>query len=381
VELQVYSTPSRPRVLLLLPIALLTLSAAPPGAAADDTRLSDKWFFPNRPAKLIAVEGKPPPELKLGSWIGEQVSVPESKGKVVVIDFWATWCGPCMAAIPKNVEIVKKYKDKGLVFLGVHDANLGWDKAQGVVTDKNINYPVVVDAPGGVSAKAFNLAFWPTYVIIDRAGIVRGAGLNPAHLEDAVKLLLAEPAPEGAAGAAAANSGLPSAWFYAGDRRPAALKALEGKPMPKLTAAEWLNAPLTPADTNDRVVVLHFFASGNGPSMKQAASLAALEREMGPQGVVVVGVSTADEEWDPLKKIVADGKLPSRLFRDAAIDGGKPGAAGGASAAAFGVRYVPCTVVVDRAGVVRAAGVRVERVREIAGKLLAENISRPGGGE
>ena len=108
-------------------LGCFVLLAFPSALLADASSLPDKWFFPGRPDNLKGLEGKPPPSLNLGSWIGDPVDVVESKGKVVVIDFWATWCGPCMAAIPENVAIVDKYTPEGLVFIGVHDANAGWD--------------------------------------------------------------------------------------------------------------------------------------------------------------------------------------------------------------------------------------------------------------
>ena len=151
--------------------------------------------------------------------------------------------------------------------------------------------------------------------------------------------------------------------------------------MPKLSAAQWLGAPLTPEDTADRVLVLHFFSSGNGPSMKQAQALVALEKEMGPHGVLVVGISAADDEWDVLQTAVEEGRLPSRLFSDAVDEDAQQAGMSGATASAFGVRFMPCTVVVDRAGRVRASGVRVESVAQIAGKLLAENIESPDGAQ
>lgn len=330
----------------------------------------DGWFFPSRPAGLVDLEGKRPPALQLDAWIGDKVNVAECKGKVVVIDFWATWCGPCMAAIPENVEIMERYKDQGLVIVGVHNAERGWEKAPATVREKKINYPVARDKKGGLSAKAFHLGFWPTYVIVDRKGIVRGAGLTPNHLEDAVKLLLAEEAPAGTS--ADAGQWPPSDWYYNADKRPEKLKAAEGKPMPKLAAAEWLGDALKPADTKNRVVVLHFLTSASKLSLQQGETLAKLEKEMGAQGVLFVGVCAPGSAWADLKKLADAGKLPKRLLLEAKTeDAGKAGSAG-ATSAAFGVRYPPCTIVIDRTGIVRGAGLRVERMKEIVGKLLAE---------
>src|SRR5262249_43728327 len=145
-------------------------------AAAQPKAFPDDYFFdgPSRPAPLKGLEGKPAPAITIGAWIGDQVSLKDQRGKVVVVGFWATWCGPGMAAVRENVELVKKYKDQGLVFLGVHDSNAGWENAPAVVKDKGINYSVGQDK-GGASTGEYKVQFWPTYVAIDKGGIVRAA--------------------------------------------------------------------------------------------------------------------------------------------------------------------------------------------------------------
>lgn len=345
--------------------------------ASAQTRLPEAWFFPDRPEGLKAIEGKPAPSLKLKAWIGEKTGIPESKGKVVVIDFWATWCGPCMAAVPKNIEIVKKYKDQGLVFIGVHDSASGWDEADKVVSEKKINYSVARDDDGGPSAKAFGLAFWPTYVVIDRKGIVRGAGLAPGHVEEAVKLLLAEAGSPDTPTA----TGPPDDWFFAGAARPASFRAAEGKPLPELQAQSWRGDPVTPSDIRNRVLVLHFLAPGNDVSMQHGAELAAMEKDLAPQGVMFLGVCPAHGDWAALEKASADGKAPSRLCREVAKEVSRVGEPPtGTVSSALGVKYLPATIIVDRAGVVRAAGVKPDKVRDIVGRLLAESTKAPTGG-
>ena len=132
--------------------------------------------------------------LSVSGWIGGTVNADDMKGKVVVIDFYATWCGPCMNAIPHNNNLVEKYKDKGLVLFGDCTDKSGQEKMAEVVKTHDMKYPTAAD-PELISEKNWNVHYYPTYAVIDRKGVVRVVGLTPDHLEAVVQKLLAEPAP------------------------------------------------------------------------------------------------------------------------------------------------------------------------------------------
>ena len=157
----------------------------------------DSWTYDDKPAERAvhaALEGKPLRALDVTGWVNGPVVAADLKGKVVVIDFYATWCGPCMAAIPHNNELVEKYKDKGLVLFGVCTSSDGQEKMADVVKAKGIKYPTARD-PKLISEHTWEVHYYPTYAVIDRKGIVRVVGLSPDNLETVLKKLLAEPPP------------------------------------------------------------------------------------------------------------------------------------------------------------------------------------------
>src|SRR5262249_45235397 len=89
-----------------------------------------------------------PPLVTEGDWInGSAVTVDSLKGKIVVVDFWATWCGPCLASVPKNNDLARKYKDQDVVFIGICHTR-GAEKMAETVKSKGIQYPVVADSNG-----------------------------------------------------------------------------------------------------------------------------------------------------------------------------------------------------------------------------------------
>jgi thiol-disulfide isomerase/thioredoxin len=175
----------------------VTVSIFAVGLSARAGEFPDSLTWDDDPkirAAHAALEGKPMPALDATGWVNGQVKPAQMKGKVVVLDFYATWCGPCMAAIPHNNEMLKKYKDKGLVVVGICTNSRGQEKMEQTAKDKGMEYPTARD-PQLKSEKAWAVHYYPTYAIVDRKGIVRVIGVQTPNVEKIVQKLLAEPAP------------------------------------------------------------------------------------------------------------------------------------------------------------------------------------------
>jgi len=131
-------------------LAAALMLALPAWAAADDVQA---------------------PAFTLQSLDGRTVTLGQYKGDVVMINFWASWCGPCRQEMPLLDDIYKQYKDMGFVLLGVNvepDAS----NANGWLKKTPVSYPILYDPKSSVS-QLYQVQAMPTTVIIDRKGIVR----------------------------------------------------------------------------------------------------------------------------------------------------------------------------------------------------------------
>jgi len=136
---------------------------------------------------------KPAPGWELADLDGKTVRSTDFKGRVVVLDFWATWCPPCRAEIPDFIALQKKYAARGLTVIGVSVDQAGLKTVKSFADKNGINYPVVladnkiVDAFGGIDGL-------PTTFIIDRNGNIVKQHLGftqPATIEKEILALLA----------------------------------------------------------------------------------------------------------------------------------------------------------------------------------------------
>jgi thiol-disulfide isomerase/thioredoxin len=136
--------------------------------------------------------GRPAPKLKLDTWMNGRVRPEDMKGKIVIVDFWATWCRPCIDAIPHNMKMVKKYADKGVLLIGICGSGRG-EHLMGA-TMKSMGATYHVCHPGRGVTDAWRVEYWPTYGVIDRNGILRALGVGRSYIERIVDALLEEEA-------------------------------------------------------------------------------------------------------------------------------------------------------------------------------------------
>ncbi|MGD8784554.1 MAG: TlpA disulfide reductase family protein [Thioalkalispiraceae bacterium] len=122
-------------------------------------------------ASQTTLDGAPAPDFTLKSRSGKNLRLSDFRGQVVMLNFWASWCGPCRTEMPILENFYKRYSKLGFVILGVNTES-DTSKANAYLRDIKVSFPILYDTSSKVS-KLYNIKAMPTTVMIDRNGKMR----------------------------------------------------------------------------------------------------------------------------------------------------------------------------------------------------------------
>ena len=367
-----WSHPLQKCVATTLGIMFTMMAFAP--AVADDPA---EWRDASKPElrkNWDKLEGKPALSLKpLSNWMQAESgkSWEELRGKVVLIDYWATWCGPCKAAIPHLVNLYNEDHDKGLVVIGIHSSS-GYGKMHDFVISNKLPYTFAEDQKA-VIGRALGIRYIPSYFLVDKRGIMRVAGVNRGKIDEAVKALLAEPytppmrdkaqkmatKEDHAAEVDPSAAGWPTILkknLYAKDFR--------GMKAPQFVVDEWLSRK---PEMKGKVLMIDFWATWCGPCRKLIPEVNQFQEQF-KGDLVAVGLSS---EKDP--QVVKDFMAKTEFDYPIAVD------PKGRMSKQIQIQGIPHVMIIDTNGIVRWQGFPGDATDPLTADVIKQIIERDEG--
>lgn len=304
-------------------------------------------------ARIAIRPGGTPPAFTAKSLDDRAIALTDFKGKVLLLDFWATWCGPCIAELPNIKKVYANYHEKGLEILSI-SLDTDVDALRSFVKKEDLNWSHIHNSPHLSSdiATLYGVSAIPQLIVIGRDGKITNVGLRGRALESAIQREINVEFRPGVDGIGRPKS------------------ASMGELAPSLAVTEWLRGKPTSLDAlKGKVVLLDFFQIICSGCRRAHPQIVRMQDRYRAEGLEVLGLAVAFEHESAqtpqhIRKYVGENQFPYPV----AIDEGLV-----ATFNRYRARGTPFTAVIDRKGHIRYLDFfRLNRVESIVQQLLAE---------
>jgi len=160
-------------------------SSVSPAGSRITIKETDDWVAEKPPLEV----GFPSPGFTGLDISGKEISLSSLKGQIVLLDFWASWCAPCLAELPTIKGIADEYAKDGVVVIGI-DLDRSEASFTQAIVDYDLSYRQIYDGPDGPISDLYRISGIPMLYLIDQEGIIRGKDLRGEELRQAVETLL-----------------------------------------------------------------------------------------------------------------------------------------------------------------------------------------------
>ncbi|MFU8829089.1 MAG: TlpA family protein disulfide reductase [Phycisphaerales bacterium] len=339
--------------------------------AVPNDHFPAEWFWARNDAqweKINSIVGKKATDLVVGDWHNpgkiESMKIADYAGKPLLIDFWGTWCGPCIAAAPKISELAEKYAEQMHV-IAVCNTRRG--ETMAATADRaGMKIPTAMDQDDK-TATAYGVQWWPYYVLVDSKGVIRAAGISSAHVEDVMKRMIELEKAESSESASVPMTpltrptlALRDNWLEGNAQQREILNAMHGKPAPALTVENWMNSsPLDSEALKGKIVVLDFWATWCGPCIASIPKNNEIAAKYKDKGVVFIGICHP-RGVEKMAEVVSEKGIAFPVAADTS----------GTTIEAYKVNSYPDYYIIDRSGNIVVADASNSKVEEILDALL-----------